>query len=51
MTVTAPPDALSDPARRFLAGPHELRIGGERVAAHRVAAALKAGTVHETSLF
>src|SRR2546421_11320394 len=33
MTVTALPEALSDPARRFLAGPHELRIGGERVAA------------------
>jgi len=33
MTVTAPPEALSEPARRFLAGPHELRIGGDRVAA------------------
>jgi acyl-CoA reductase-like NAD-dependent aldehyde dehydrogenase len=33
MTVTAPPDALSEPARRFLAGPHELLIGSERVAA------------------
>jgi phenylacetaldehyde dehydrogenase len=33
MTVTAPPEALSEPARRFLAGPHELLIGGERVAA------------------
>jgi len=32
MTVTAPPEALSDAARKFLAGPHELRIGGERVA-------------------
>jgi acyl-CoA reductase-like NAD-dependent aldehyde dehydrogenase len=34
MTVTAPPEALSQPAREFLAGPHELLIGGERVAAH-----------------
>jgi acyl-CoA reductase-like NAD-dependent aldehyde dehydrogenase len=33
MTVTAPPEALSDPARNFVAGPHELRIGGERVEA------------------
>ena len=33
MTVTAPPEALSEPARAFLAGPHELRIGGDRVAA------------------
>ena len=33
MTVTASPDALSEPARRFLAGPHQLRIGSERVAA------------------
>jgi acyl-CoA reductase-like NAD-dependent aldehyde dehydrogenase len=33
MTVTSPPDALSEPARRFLAGPHELLIGGERVPA------------------
>jgi acyl-CoA reductase-like NAD-dependent aldehyde dehydrogenase len=33
MTITAAPEALSDPARRFLAGPHELRIGGKRVAA------------------
>jgi acyl-CoA reductase-like NAD-dependent aldehyde dehydrogenase len=33
MTVTAPPEALSEPARSFLAGPHDLRIGGERVAA------------------
>src|SRR2546422_10331407 len=31
MTVTAPPEALSEPARRFLAGPHHLRIGAERV--------------------
>ena len=29
MTVTAPPDALSDAARRFLDGPEELLIGGE----------------------
>jgi aldehyde dehydrogenase (NAD+) len=33
MTVTAPPEALSEPARKFLAGPHDLRIGGERVPA------------------
>jgi acyl-CoA reductase-like NAD-dependent aldehyde dehydrogenase len=33
MTVTAPPEALSEPARAFLAGPHELRIGGDRVPA------------------
>ena len=33
MTVTAPPESLSDAARRFLQGPHDLRIGGERVAA------------------
>jgi acyl-CoA reductase-like NAD-dependent aldehyde dehydrogenase len=33
MTVTAPPEALSEPARTFLAGPHELRIDGERVPA------------------
>src|SRR5213083_1288926 len=33
MTVTAPPDALSEPARNFLAGPHRFVIGGERVAA------------------
>ena len=33
MTVTAPPDSLSDAARRFLGGPHNLLIGGERVAA------------------
>ena len=33
MTVTAPPEALSEPARSFVAGPHELRIGGERVEA------------------
>ena len=32
MTVTVPPEALSDAARKTLAGPHELRIGGERVA-------------------
>jgi acyl-CoA reductase-like NAD-dependent aldehyde dehydrogenase len=29
MTVTAPPDSLSDAARRFLEGPHKLLIGGE----------------------
>jgi acyl-CoA reductase-like NAD-dependent aldehyde dehydrogenase len=29
MTVTAPPDALSDAARRFLAEPKQLLIGGE----------------------
>ncbi|MGH2978970.1 MAG: aldehyde dehydrogenase family protein [Solirubrobacterales bacterium] len=33
MTVTAPPDSLSDAARRFLARPHHLLIGGERVPA------------------
>src|SRR5215212_10143225 len=33
MTVIAPPETLSDPARRFLAGPHELLIGGARVPA------------------
>ncbi len=33
MTVAAPPEALSDPARRFLEAPHELLIGGQRVAA------------------
>jgi acyl-CoA reductase-like NAD-dependent aldehyde dehydrogenase len=33
MTVTAPPDSLSDAARRFLQGPHNLLVGGERVAA------------------
>jgi len=33
MTVTAPPDSLTDAARRFLQGPHNLLIGGERVAA------------------
>jgi acyl-CoA reductase-like NAD-dependent aldehyde dehydrogenase len=32
MTVTAP--ELSEAARRFLAGPHHLLIGGERVPAH-----------------
>ena len=30
MTVTAPTDALSEATRAFLAGPHELLIGGER---------------------
>ena len=29
MTVTAPPDSLSDAARRFLDGPKKLLIGGE----------------------
>ncbi len=29
MTVTAPPDSLSDAARRFLQGPKKLLIGGE----------------------
>src|SRR4051794_28801833 len=29
MTVTAPPDSLSDAARRFLDGPKQLLIGGE----------------------
>ena len=33
MTVTAPPESLSDAARRFLEGPHKLLIGGERGAA------------------
>jgi len=33
MTTTALPDALSDSARSFAAGPHELLIGGERAAA------------------
>ena len=33
MTVTAPPDALSDAARRFLDGPKKLLIGGEWKAA------------------
>ena len=33
MTVTAPPEALSEPARNFVAGPHRLVIGGERVGA------------------
>src|SRR5687767_6249037 len=33
MSVTAPPDSLSEAARRFLAGPQHLLIGGERVAA------------------
>jgi acyl-CoA reductase-like NAD-dependent aldehyde dehydrogenase len=33
MAVTAPPESLSDAARRFLQGPHDLLIGGERVAA------------------
>jgi acyl-CoA reductase-like NAD-dependent aldehyde dehydrogenase len=33
MTVTALPDSLSDAARRFLEGSHDLLIGGERVAA------------------
>jgi acyl-CoA reductase-like NAD-dependent aldehyde dehydrogenase len=33
MTVAAPPEALSEEARSFLAGPHELRIGSERVPA------------------
>jgi acyl-CoA reductase-like NAD-dependent aldehyde dehydrogenase len=33
MTVTAPPDSLSEGARRFLDGPHYLLIGGERVPA------------------
>ena len=33
MTTTALPDALSGSARSFAAGPHELLIGGERVAA------------------
>jgi acyl-CoA reductase-like NAD-dependent aldehyde dehydrogenase len=33
MTVTAPPESLSDNARRFLQGPHHLLIGGERVTA------------------
>ena len=33
MTVTAPPDSLSDSARRFLDGPKKLLIGGEWKAA------------------
>ncbi len=33
MTTTALPDALSDAARSFASGSHELLIGGERVAA------------------
>src|SRR6187551_1361543 len=33
MTVTAPPEALSDAARRFLEGPKKLLIGGEWKAA------------------
>jgi acyl-CoA reductase-like NAD-dependent aldehyde dehydrogenase len=33
MTVIAPPETLSDPARRFLAGPHQLMIGGASVPA------------------
>jgi acyl-CoA reductase-like NAD-dependent aldehyde dehydrogenase len=33
MTVTAPPDSLSEPARRFLAGTLGLLIGGERMPA------------------
>src|SRR5688500_11507090 len=33
MTVTAPPDSLSDAARRFLEGSQNLLIGEERVAA------------------
>ena len=33
MTPTALPDALSDSARSFAAGPHELLIGSERSAA------------------
>jgi acyl-CoA reductase-like NAD-dependent aldehyde dehydrogenase len=33
MTVTAPHDSLSDAARSFLKGPHNLLIGGEGVAA------------------
>jgi aldehyde dehydrogenase (NAD+) len=33
MTITSPPESLSDPARRFLAGPHQLRIGGQGVPA------------------
>src|SRR5688572_23286126 len=33
MTVTAPPDSLSEGARRFLDGPHHFLIGGERVPA------------------
>ena len=33
MTVGALPQALSDPARGFVAGPHGLLIGGERVPA------------------
>jgi aldehyde dehydrogenase (NAD+) len=33
MAVTAPPEALSEPARQFLAGPHNLLIGEERLPA------------------
>jgi len=33
MTVAAPPDSLSDAARRFIAGQQNLLIGGERVPA------------------
>ena len=33
MTVTAPPDSLSDAARRFIAGQQNMLIGGERVPA------------------
>jgi acyl-CoA reductase-like NAD-dependent aldehyde dehydrogenase len=33
MSVTALPEVLSEPARRFLAGPHKLLIGGERMPA------------------
>jgi acyl-CoA reductase-like NAD-dependent aldehyde dehydrogenase len=33
MAVTAPPDSVSDAARHFLDGPHNLLIGGERVPA------------------
>jgi acyl-CoA reductase-like NAD-dependent aldehyde dehydrogenase len=33
LTVSAPPESLSDDARSFLTGPHDLLIGGERVAA------------------
>ena len=31
MTTAALPDALSDAARKFAAGPHRLLIGGERI--------------------
>src|SRR5688572_19289206 len=30
MTVTAPPDSVSDAARRFLEGPHNLLVGEDR---------------------